>query len=332
MPRLPRSVRRSGFTLIELLVIIAIIAALLALSAAAVIRYMGTQQNNNTQTELDKVQGQTSRLWSSVKDSALKASMREIVPLKTPSGFPANPPGYPPPSAGMTVEQYIQANFAGSDANAQTRVRVMYVKLRLRQAFPMNFNEALNPFPLPPLPAYFTYLNSLGIIINPQKPPPVAPYESSACLLMALQRAQSGAGVDLADIGGGAVVRDFAVGSGTIPALVDAWRMPLFFTRAPAGSYKLNPAGAQVGANDPVDPNGLLNSGAWQPPPMRSAFLNLILQQTAPPNPPPMAGSKSFKLAPMIASAGPDKTLQVNPITFGQLQPGNFGDDLFSTP
>ena len=41
------------------------------------------------------------------------------------------------------------------DANASNRVRVIYIKLKQRQAFPMTFDEALNPSPLPPQPAHW---------------------------------------------------------------------------------------------------------------------------------------------------------------------------------
>jgi hypothetical protein len=49
----------------------------------------------------------------------------------------------------------------------------------------------------------------------------------------------------------------------------------------------------------------------------------LTLQQLAP-------GNTSFKLAPLLASAGPDKTPQFDPITFKPTALGT--DDLFSNP
>lgn len=308
MPRKIHPSPRRAFTLMELLVVIAIIAALLALSAAAVIRFLGTQQNSNTKSELNRTQGQLNQLWGNVAQNALKNPLwkTEIVP-----------------GTSTTVESYILSNFAGTDANAQKRALVIYVKLKLRQAFPMNFNEAVNPFPLPPLPNYKLYLNNLGISGSSNAS---SPYESSACLLMALQRAVSGQGIDLADIGGGGVVKQYPAPSGTIPALVDAWGSPLAFTRAPTGSIVLNPNGYQPGANDPVDPQGLLNSGAWQPQSMRTAFFNLILQQQA------VGTGNSFRIAPMIASAGPDRTWQINTITFAPTTAGATGDDLFSNP
>ncbi len=306
MARTTRETPRRAFTLIELLVVIAIIAALLALSAAAIIRFIGTQQANNTKSELSRTQAQLNRLYSAVKDTAYKNPQwkTEMVP-----------------GTSTTVESFILSNLAGTDANAKARALVIYVKLKLRQAFPMNFNEAINPYPLPPLPAYKLYLNGLGITGSTG-----AVHESSACLLMALQRAVSNQGIDLADLGGGSVVAQFATPNATIPALVDAWGTPLAFTRAPTGSIVLNPSGSQPGPNDPVDPQGLLNSGAWQPTSMRTAFFNLILQQQA------VGTGNSFKIAPMVASAGPDRKWQIDPISFTPLTVGASGDDLFSNP
>ncbi len=181
---------RGGFTLMELMVVITIIGALMALAASAVAKYMGVQQESNTKTTLSKTQSQLTKAWSKVKDQALRAPMSEIVP-----------------GLGVTVEQWIMTNLAANVGNptepitnTTQRARVLYVKLRLRQAFPMTFNEALNPFPLPPLPSYMAYLTNLGIAGSTTPP---APYESSACLLMALQRGVSGAGIDPADLTSG---------------------------------------------------------------------------------------------------------------------------------
>jgi Tfp pilus assembly protein FimT len=193
---------RASFKLIELLVVIAIIAALMALSASAVIKFLGSQEEANTKATFNKVQSQLNKAWSKVKDEAYKAPMTEIVPAN------AVPP--PTPSTN-TAGKWIQANLAGTDANATNRTRALYVKLKLRQAFPMNFAEALNvPYtnpelanwdlstavpasPLPALPAYQTYLGSMGITGSSAT---TASYESSVCLLMALQRGVSGAGIN----------------------------------------------------------------------------------------------------------------------------------------
>ncbi len=134
--------RRDAFTLIELLVVIAIIAALVALSASAVIKFLGSQQQANTQSTLDRTQAKLNVAWSKLKDTAWHETIDP------------------------TVDAWIRQNLAGNDANATLRVRVIYVKLRQRQVFPMSFNEALNKpvmygippkpiqSPLPPLPAY----------------------------------------------------------------------------------------------------------------------------------------------------------------------------------
>ena len=308
----PRMARRTAFTLIELLVVIAIIAALMALSASAVMKFMGVQQENNTKSTLERTQSNLGKAWSKVKDQANKE---------------------PIPAA---IELLIRTNLAGNDANATIRVRVIYVKLKLRQAFPMNFNEALNttipPSPLPALPVYQQYLGQYGIGgslgVN---------YESSACLLMALQRGVSGAGINPEELNKGGAT---GTGQNGIAYLTDAWGQPIYFSRVPAGNPYLNPSvgGAtpnnyntaagpvvcysQTGAHDPVDPQGCLQTPNWGTT-FGAAFQNVTLQYLA-------SGNTSYKLAPMLASSGTDKTPQFDPISFAPTVLG--ADDLFSTP
>jgi prepilin-type N-terminal cleavage/methylation domain-containing protein len=296
MRRLRSHYRRVGFTLIELLVVIAIIAALMALTASAVIKFMAVQQTNNTQSTLNKVQSVLNRQWAAAKDQAWK----ETIPA--------------------TVQTFIQANLAGTDANVAGRTRVIYVKLRMRQLFPMNFDEAINPAPLPAIPGYVTYLSQLGVTGSTG-----ANYESAACLLMALTRAQSGGGADSADLAGGGASTSFTLPSGnSIRALADAWQQPLYFTRVPAGYTPLNPIPYPTGSpgiNDPGDPQGYLNAGGWPKTANTSLFTLLTLQPLA-------AQNCSYKLVPMVASGGPNRKLEVDATWFS----GSPIDDLFSNP
>jgi type II secretory pathway pseudopilin PulG len=312
---------RGAFTLIELLIVISLIVTMIALVASAVGKFIEVQQTSNTQSILDRVQSQLAKAWSKVKDQAYKE--------------PIDP----------SVAGWIQTNLAGTDANSTGRVRVIYVKLKLRQAFPMNFAEALNvPYtnpalaalgynpnvpasripPIPPLPGYVSYLNNFGItpaMVSVQPAP--QPYESSVCLLMALQRGVSGAGIDPSELTAGGAAGNI----NGMPYLTDAWGRPIFFSRAPAGNLYLNPAGPQPGANDPGDPQGYLQTGNWGTT-YGPLFTQLTLQIMAPSN-------RSFKLAPMVASGGPNNwtkpgyTLPFDPITF---TPVSGGGALFSTP
>lgn len=268
-----RTPRRGAFTLIELMVVTAIIAALAALTAGAVMKFVEVQQRNNTQSTLDRTQGQLAKAWSRVKHQAYT----ETIP--------------------SSVDTWIRGNVAGSDANAAGRVRIIYVKLKLRQAFPMNFTEVLTQSgPIPPLQVYSTYLTKLGV--NPATIP--YQYQSSACLLMALQRGVSGAGLNPEELTKGGAAGNY----NGLPYLADAWGRPIFFARFPTGCPLLNPNSLpQIGANDPGDPQGLLNDGTWAKlmPQGQQLFSALTLQQLAPPSSPPL----SYKLAPMVASGGP---------------------------
>jgi prepilin-type N-terminal cleavage/methylation domain-containing protein len=328
------AVPRLAFTLLELIVVVFIVAILVALSTSAVMKYMGSQLRSNTQATLNRTQAQLFKQWSAVRDAARTETI--------------------PPDA----LSYIQTNLAKvttpglTDGNVTGRTRVIYVKLKLRQAFPMSFNEALLPYlvtgnaPLPPqlpaslapLPGYVTYLSSLGITA-PFTPPPTPPNptwplcESSVCLLMALQRGFSGVGVDMSALTAGGAIGNYTLPSGkTLPYLADAWGTPLYFSRFPTGSTILNPNGATISApnpsNDPGDPDGYLNNSKWNAQ-AKQWYSELTLQALAP-GTPAGAPALSYKLVPMIASAGPDGQWQTNPITFATTVAG--GDDMFSTP
>ena len=292
--------------MIELLVAISIIAVLLGLSAAATFKLIGAQLSSNTKTTLVKLQSQLDKQWAAVthraKDEDIPDSLR-------------NNPHF--------------ATMIGTDANAEARARVLYVKLKQRQMFPMTFDEALNPYPLPPLLPYGTYLKSLGVSASS---PQTQPYESAVCLLMALERSPSGGGVKMEDLGVGTAVAAFTLPSGAqVNGLIDAWKSPLVFCRWPTGSPQLNPGGAAAGANDSADPQGLLNAPTWVGNNGYSvAARTFMLHGHALPPRPPGSRLSSYKLAPIIMSAGADAIPDVDPMTLAETGPGA-QDNLYST-
>jgi prepilin-type N-terminal cleavage/methylation domain-containing protein len=280
---------RSGFTLLELLVVLAIIATLVALSAAAIMRFTGVQQISNTRDQLVK-------LGSIVRDRwKIETNIFRTEPMDT------------------TVKTYMDTTF-GTTGNEGLR-RVIWIKLRLRQTFPMTFAEALTPpsglaagTALDPLPVYKNYLmTTYGVTSST-----TAPFESAACLLMALQRGSSGAGFQPDDLGRGSTL-NLTAGSVTIPALVDAWGSPLQFYRWPTGDPILNPGGAQAGAgNDPTDPTGLLESPTWLS--ANGAAFATVFGYT-PPSATAGGAAQSYRLEPLIVSWGPDGLLGLDTVT-----------------
>jgi prepilin-type N-terminal cleavage/methylation domain-containing protein len=306
-----RRPRRAAFTLIELLIVIAIIAILVALSAAAVLRIIGVQQTSNSKTALTKIESQVHKQYS----AAAARFQKEVLPPKDP-----------------TLKNIYLTTVLPLAGNEPDRARVIWVKMRLKQTFPQSMAEAFNPAPLPPLEHFSDGLSFLGY--SAATPP--APEHSSILLLSSLTRGEGGNEMSGADLG-----ISSSIGIGTTPNgqpisyLVDGYGQPLAFCRWPTGSTVLNPNGAQQGLNDSGDKGGLLTTAAWlaynnaQPAGQRFQDYCHALPDRIPSNTATPSEPASYRLAPLIASPGPDKTLGLDPQTFAQLPGPAYQDNLY---
>jgi prepilin-type N-terminal cleavage/methylation domain-containing protein len=320
MPRTTkRSARRAGFTMVEMLVVITIIAILISLTAAAVLKIIPAQQAINTKTELTRLQGDLVRAYRSAADKFRKEPL-------------------PPQPQGSAMWNAYQS-VLGMANNNPDLARVIWVKLRLKQTFPNNFAEAWSPgYPsvpsMPALSSYQTKLNALGY--NATFFPPAQPnyspaqWESSVCLLWALQRGEDGNALQESDIGTSSL-KDFPLvinPNQTVKGLVDNWGTPLAFCRwclinPPVPPNTIPTTNLANGDNnDSDDPTGLLESPAWQ-----GSGTNFIqFQQTFHPLAQRMAGQpvKTYRVYPLVVSAGPTGAIIAS---VGQPAKGRLGLD-----
>jgi prepilin-type N-terminal cleavage/methylation domain-containing protein len=290
---------RDGFTLAELVVSILIIALLVGLAVAAAGRYIAVSQATVTGVTIRQVYG---RLHAQ-RATVIKAAESEDM-LK---------------SVGPTVLSQIQTAAGYSPSSPiqdwAARARVIYVKLRLRQEFPMTFAEALNPAPLPPKQAYAEAFSGLTAGHT---------YESAACLLRAVTRGQGGRAISADTFGTGSVKTFVDPSTGAnIPALVDGWGTPLAFYRWPWGSSEVDslaPA-IQPGQNgsaatpngsvvrDPEDPLGLLMNMNWYATAGRSTFEGWCHAVTNNNVTGGQAPQYAYYMVPVLVSAGPNSQL-----------------------
>lgn len=212
---------RRAFTLAELLMAVAIILILIALSAAAVLKFRTVGPFQATTANMNKIKKLLDAQWSIVVDKAKRDQL---------------------PSIPAELDQVkIKAGVPLTTAAVDPRVRDAYIQLRLAQALPMNFTEALNPSsplnpqPVKPWPGYVNYLASLGV--NAGNAATAAPVEvqQAICLLMALERGPSGVGTAADDIGGTSAIQKFQLPGGTAFGATDGWGTAMQFLRQTNG-------------------------------------------------------------------------------------------------
>jgi len=298
MARLHTAARRA-FTLLELLVVMSIIGVLLALGASAAHRLMRASTSSATRTTLQRLDVTLRKQLATVNDRA-RATDR-----------PAN----------------VDA-LAGGDPD---RAAVIWLKIRQKRHFPVNFAEVLAPNPndlsyYTPIPAYMKYLNDLGINTGNTNLRPEA--QSAACLYMALRFGPDGLSDE--ELGVAGAVRPLDFGGGIqIPCLVDSWGRPLTFCRWPTGAATtgqsaLYPTGYAAGYSDPTDPKNTLLNATWTG---QAAFAALC--HPLPATRPAANQPKPMALSMVVVSWGADGKPGVDPLTLQQLS-SDSDDNLFS--
>jgi prepilin-type N-terminal cleavage/methylation domain-containing protein len=270
------SAARRGFTLVEIIVVLAIIVVLMSLGVGAIMQTRKVQETNNTKTEITKVFQATQKRMQSTVETARNE----------------------PPC--LIAQQLAGINTAVYD---DRRARVIHIKMRLIQDFPVSFKEATSAVGAPsalggvdPNPTYVrAFANAVPGTRTWQD-------ESAACLYMALKRQTRGTEFDPDSALAPQELFD-PVGDG-IKEIVDAWRQPLVYSRSPgyAPSQSAVLAALVPASGDPVDPDKTLSNALWVTwistnPQYLAVFTQLFgyAPSTTPPN-----------LTPVISSTGYD--------------------------
>ncbi len=298
--------RRDGFTLIELLVVIAIIAILASMVSLGVFAMLTNRTKSNTEATVRVLHKMLQTRWATVVAEAKKES--------------------PSPAA---------LALAGGDLE---RARVIWIKVRLCEAFPIAYKE-LNPtdpttivnifIPANKVKPHFSKYRTSITALAATKPET----EPSACLLLALRTLQAdGTSVDdqlknsIKDTDGD-----------SIPELVDAWGRPLAFFRFPWNNSVLqaaNPAAANSASAkfaDSTDPMGKLLDNKlpmnWYKdttpfnPPTETRARRKIFEDTFHPIMVTATGN-AYYTTPVITSAGKDGIMD-NILDFSSTGPGS---------
>jgi hypothetical protein len=233
------------------MVVLAIIGVLATLTTSAAMQVISYQRSSTTEGTIQTVNSLLKRQWGVVIAQADKDTI---------------------PNAVVAM--------AGGD---ERRARVIWKKLRLKQAFPMNFTEALTPWKLPgavvlqpaDLPGLAAYKSAIAQSgLTPSSNPADWPRESAYCLVMALRQGFGGNTFSEDSFSATALASD-AIG---LRRFVDAWGNSLVFYRWPTDSTPNGPAdeldkgspkapydpnNSTTYFRDPLDPEGSLESSDW---------------------------------------------------------------------
>jgi prepilin-type N-terminal cleavage/methylation domain-containing protein len=294
---------RAAFTLIELVVVIAIILVLVAITAAAAGKVLSAQRVSNTKTIIQKIDAEFQKQYAAAVDNAIaeanSASLpQSIIDMSSVNGVPD-----------------------------LARARVIWVKLRLRAEFPSNLSEAIswpsanwppqNQNDLPGQSAYGAALNGTGLYgVSPP-----ATKEAGICLLLALSIGRRGSVLNRELLGGLTLANAGAPG---VNMIVDGWGTPLAFYRWPINAPFTVSSSTQ--AIDPLDPTGRLMDPTWNNDTnFNGSWPNngvAVFEQLCHSIHTGSGGGYtplSFNLVPTIASAGPDRSLGLDPATMAQV-------------
>jgi prepilin-type N-terminal cleavage/methylation domain-containing protein len=291
-----------GFTLVELLVVIAIIGILVALTAVAVSGVTNSQRRANTISSMTTVYQALQAHWAQVVADAKKET-------------------------GLDAPFQQMNSLFGQDNTGGERNRIIWIKMRLMEAFPVSYAEIHNPFPYSSsiIPTnmrkyngtYVTVLGKLASDKSNNNPYPPHYTESAACLLLALSISRGGVAALNLDTLGNSNVAD-TDGDG-IMELIDNWGKPLVFYRFPTPAYSNtypnstllqssnpsanNPSASSNKYADPLDPSGVLYNwvGGQQTPNMFTNNVHSIVSS--------FPNSPAFYVIPTIVSSGPDGNL-----------------------
>jgi prepilin-type N-terminal cleavage/methylation domain-containing protein len=299
---------RPGFTLIELLVVVAIIGVLSSLAISGVVKLRAAQMKKFTETTVEKVASAFDTLW--------KASLDDIK-QEEPNLTRLSPVG-------------ILAN------GDQRRARVIYTKMRLKARFPVTFAEALTPDPLNQLVPADPAIAREIVGVNAAAVP--ADLQSSILLFLSLTQARRGmqafkpdeldpTAIATVTVPVGSSTAANATQTKVLSYFKDSWERPIRLYTYPVGNLELqespyvNPTTPAL-ARDPLDPEGTLYAPDW-PAALRAQFNQRVHALRN-------LGQPSAYLMPVIASAGPDGQLGLDPVTMLSTDHDATGDNIYS--